>query len=74
MTAINDGILLEMMLYKCLKKYCKGLECYADLVELFHDVTYQTASRTAHRFDHRTDRYRRSEQVHNGGIHAHRDV
>tara|TARA_B110000008_G_scaffold20195_1_gene18674 strand:- start:11119 stop:12327 length:1209 start_codon:yes stop_codon:yes gene_type:complete len=44
MTAINDGILLEMMLYKCLKKYCKGLECYADLVELFHDVTYQTAS------------------------------
>jgi len=44
MTAINDGILLEMMLYKCLKKYCKGLECYSDLVELFHDVTYQTAS------------------------------
>ena len=44
MTAINDGILLEMMLYKCLKKYCKGLECYGDLVELFHDVTYQTAS------------------------------
>ena len=30
MTAINDGILLEMMLYKCLKKYCKGLECYGD--------------------------------------------
>lgn len=40
MMVINDGILLEMMLYKCLKKYCKGLECYADFVELFYDVTY----------------------------------
>lgn len=44
MNAINDGLVLECQIYSMLKKHCKGLACYPDLLEMFHDVSYQTAS------------------------------
>jgi len=44
MNAINDGLVLECQIYSMLKRHCKGLPCYAELLEMFHDVTYQTAS------------------------------
>jgi farnesyl diphosphate synthase len=45
MNAINDGILLEMQIYKILKRHVgTGDPAYAHLLELFHEVTYQTAS------------------------------
>jgi farnesyl diphosphate synthase len=43
MNAINDGLVLECQIYSMLKKHCKSLPCYADLLEMFHDVTHQTA-------------------------------
>eukprot|EP00227_Mantoniella_beaufortii_P007464 CAMPEP_0197591774 /NCGR_PEP_ID=MMETSP1326-20131121/13907_1 /TAXON_ID=1155430 /ORGANISM="Genus nov. species nov., Strain RCC2288" /LENGTH=368 /DNA_ID=CAMNT_0043157331 /DNA_START=48 /DNA_END=1154 /DNA_ORIENTATION=+ len=42
--AINDGLVLECQIYSMLKKHCKVLPCYAELLELFHDVSYKTAS------------------------------
>ena len=45
MNAINDGILLEMQIYKLLKRHVGAKDpAYAHLLELFHEVTYQTAS------------------------------
>ena len=44
MNAINDGLVLECQIYSMLKRHCKSLPCYAELLEMFHDVTYQTAS------------------------------
>jgi len=45
MNAINDGILLEMQIYKLLKRHVGPKHpAYAHLLELFHEVTYQTAS------------------------------
>lgn len=45
MNAINDGILLEMQIYKLLKRHVGPKDpAYAHLLELFHEVTYQTAS------------------------------
>ena len=43
MNAINDGLVLECQIYSMLKKHLKGTACYADLLEMFHDVTHQTA-------------------------------
>ena len=43
MNAINDGLVLECQIYSMLKKHLKGTPCYADLLEMFHDVTHQTA-------------------------------
>jgi len=40
--AINDAFLLESAIYFLLKKHFKGETYYVDLLELFHDVTYQT--------------------------------
>ncbi|TPX51577.1 hypothetical protein SeMB42_g01860 [Synchytrium endobioticum] len=40
--AINDGFVIESCIYKLLKKYFKNDEYYVDLLELFHEVTYQT--------------------------------
>ncbi|KAI1006603.1 Farnesyl pyrophosphate synthase [Podosphaera aphanis] len=42
MIAINDAFLLESAIYTLLKKYFRSHPCYIDLVELFHEVTYQT--------------------------------
>lgn len=40
--AINDAFLLEGSIYTILKKYFRTHPAYIDIVELFHDITYQT--------------------------------
>lgn len=42
MIAINDAFMLESSIYLILKKYFKSHPAYIDLVELFHEVTFQT--------------------------------
>lgn len=40
--AINDAFMLEAAIYFMLKKHFKGQPYYGYLLELFHDVTFQT--------------------------------
>jgi farnesyl diphosphate synthase len=40
--AINDSFILESAIYRLIKKYFKSTDYYGDLLELFHEVTYQT--------------------------------
>ncbi|KAL3229946.1 Farnesyl pyrophosphate synthase [Nakaseomyces bracarensis] len=40
--AINDAFMLEAAIYVLLKKHFKQDSYYVDLLELFHDVTFQT--------------------------------
>lgn len=42
MIAINDCIMLEGAIYLILKKHFKTHPDYVDLIELFHEVTFQT--------------------------------
>ena len=42
MIAINDAFMLESCIYYILKKRFKSHPAYIDLVELFHDITFQT--------------------------------
>ncbi len=42
MVAINDAFLLESAIYTLLRKYFRDHPAYVDLIELFHEVTYQT--------------------------------
>jgi farnesyl diphosphate synthase len=42
MVAINDSFLLESAIYILLKKYFRTDKSYVDLLELFHEVTFQT--------------------------------
>lgn len=42
MIAINDAFMLEAAIYILLKKHFKQESYYIDLVELFHEVTFQT--------------------------------
>lgn len=42
MIAINDAFMLESSIYLLLKKYFKKEKYYVDVIELFHDVTFQT--------------------------------
>jgi farnesyl diphosphate synthase len=42
MIAINDAFMLESSIYFILKKYFRAHPAYIDLVELFHEVTFQT--------------------------------
>jgi farnesyl diphosphate synthase len=42
MIAINDSFMLESAIYVLLKKYFKKESYYVDLIELFHEVTFQT--------------------------------
>jgi farnesyl diphosphate synthase len=42
MIAINDAFMLEMAIYILLKKYFREEKSYVDLIELFHEVTFQT--------------------------------
>ncbi|RKF71810.1 Farnesyl pyrophosphate synthase [Golovinomyces cichoracearum] len=42
MIAINDAFLLESAIYTLLKKYFRSHPSYIELVELFHEVTFQT--------------------------------
>lgn len=40
--AINDAFMLESAIYYLLKKHFKKESYYVDLLELFHETTYQT--------------------------------
>ena len=43
MIACNDYILLECVLYRVLRLHFKGHAAYTELLDLFHEVTYQTS-------------------------------
>lgn len=40
--AINDSFMLEAAIYRLLKTHFRGQAYYADLLDLFHETTYQT--------------------------------
>ena len=40
--AINDAFMLEAAIYHLLKTHFRTRPCYGLLLELFHDVTFQT--------------------------------
>ncbi|CAK5275863.1 unnamed protein product, partial [Mycena citricolor] len=42
MIAINDSFMLEGSIYYLLKKHFRSEPYYVDLLELFHDTTFQT--------------------------------
>ena len=42
MVAINDAFILESAIYFFLKKHFKKDAYYVELIELFHETTYQT--------------------------------
>ncbi|KAF1936999.1 terpenoid synthase [Clathrospora elynae] len=42
MIAINDAFMLESSIYLLLKKHFRQEKSYIDMVELFHEVTFQT--------------------------------
>ncbi|KAK2794570.1 Farnesyl pyrophosphate synthetase [Onygenales sp. PD_12] len=42
MIAINDSFMLEAAIYVLLKKHFRSHPAYVDLLELFHEVTFQT--------------------------------
>lgn len=42
MIAINDAFLLESAIYHILKKHFRSHPAYIDLVELFHEISFQT--------------------------------
>jgi farnesyl diphosphate synthase len=42
MVAINDAFLLESSIYVLLKKHFRQHKSYVDMMELFHEVTFQT--------------------------------
>lgn len=42
MIAINDAFMLESSIYILLKKYFRSHSSYVELLELFHEVTFQT--------------------------------
>jgi farnesyl diphosphate synthase len=42
MIAINDAFMLEASIYVLLKKHYRQHESYVDMIELFHEVTFQT--------------------------------
>ncbi|KAI0380814.1 terpenoid synthase [Hypomontagnella monticulosa] len=42
MVAINDSFILESAIYLLLKKYFKTHPSYVDMIELFHEVAFQT--------------------------------
>ncbi|KAI5461365.1 isoprenoid synthase domain-containing protein [Mariannaea sp. PMI_226] len=42
MIAINDAFMLEAAIYTLLKKYFRTHPSYVDLIELFHETTFQT--------------------------------
>lgn len=42
LAAINDGLMIESVMYQLLQKHFKGKECYIDLIETFQDVSNNT--------------------------------
>ncbi|XVE80603.1 hypothetical protein DITRI_Ditri14bG0152500 [Diplodiscus trichospermus] len=44
MIAINDGLILRNQIFRILKKHFRGKPYYVDLLDLFNEVEFQTAS------------------------------
>ena len=42
MKAINDAFICEMAIYRLIKKHFRNEPYYLDIVELFHETTFQT--------------------------------
>ena len=42
MVAINDSIMIEMCIYQLLRKHFKSHPAYVEMIELFHETTFQT--------------------------------
>ncbi|KAJ7064838.1 isoprenoid synthase domain-containing protein [Mycena amicta] len=42
--AVNDAVLLDAAIYQLLKRHFRTETYYVDLLELFHDTTFQTAT------------------------------
>ena len=42
-TAINDALLLEGAIYRLLRTHFKGTPYYAELLDIFHDVSPSTS-------------------------------
>jgi farnesyl diphosphate synthase len=42
MVAINDSFILESIIYRLIKKYFRSESYYVDVLDLFHEVTFQT--------------------------------
>ncbi|GAB0092799.1 farnesyl pyrophosphate synthase [Sergentomyia squamirostris] len=42
LSAVNDGLLIEAAIYQILKQHFSHLDCYAKLLEVFHDMTFIT--------------------------------
>ncbi|PWY88232.1 terpenoid synthase [Aspergillus heteromorphus CBS 117.55] len=42
--AINDAAMLESTVFALLKRYFRDLECYVDLVEVFHETVFRTGA------------------------------
>ncbi|XP_018376436.1 PREDICTED: farnesyl pyrophosphate synthase-like [Trachymyrmex cornetzi] len=40
--AINDGLLLECSIFYLIKKHFKGKDCYVNVLEVFHNLTFKT--------------------------------
>uniref|UniRef100_A0A7S3EA85 Farnesyl pyrophosphate synthase n=1 Tax=Rhodosorus marinus TaxID=101924 RepID=A0A7S3EA85_9RHOD len=41
--AVNDSIVLEALLYEILRKYFRSAQCYQDIFDLFHEITFTTS-------------------------------
>ncbi|KAE8731498.1 Farnesyl pyrophosphate synthase 2 [Hibiscus syriacus] len=44
LTAVNDGLILRNQIFRILKKHFRGKPYYVDLLDLFNEVEFQTAS------------------------------
>ncbi|XWS27691.1 hypothetical protein CRYUN_Cryun25bG0002900 [Craigia yunnanensis] len=44
MIAVNDGLILRNQIFRILKKHFRGKPYYVDLLDLFNEVEFQTAS------------------------------
>lgn len=42
LNAVNDALILELMIYRLLKKHFRDHPSYLALIELFHEITYVT--------------------------------
>jgi farnesyl diphosphate synthase len=44
MIAVNDALMLDALIYRLLAKYFSGSNYYAELLDLFHEVTFDTTA------------------------------
>lgn len=40
--AINDALMMENVIYSLLKHHFRNMNCYVDIMELFHEITFIT--------------------------------